>query len=39
MKDKLANSHSGRVILHLWCLMRDHKWSWHMAGITREIVA
>jgi hypothetical protein len=37
MKEKLANSHSGRVILHLLCLMRDCKWSWHLAGIRREL--
>jgi len=37
MKEKLAKSHSGRVILHLWCLVRDYKWSWHLAGIRREL--
>jgi hypothetical protein len=39
MKQKLATSHSGRVILHLLCLIRDHKWSWHLAGIKREFTA
>ncbi|HTL57127.1 MAG TPA: hypothetical protein VL361_15705 [Candidatus Limnocylindrales bacterium] len=38
MKTSLANSHIGRVILHLFCLLQDRKWSWHMAGIRREIV-
>jgi len=37
MKAKLAKSHSGRVVLHLWCLLRDSKWSWHLAGIRREL--
>jgi len=32
-----AESHVGRIILHLMCLMRDRKWSWHWAGIRREI--
>ena len=36
-KHKLARSHFGRVILHLGCLLRDSKWSWHLAGIRREI--
>jgi hypothetical protein len=31
-----ADSHVGRIILHLACLMHDHKWSWHLAGIRRE---
>jgi hypothetical protein len=37
MKSKLAESHLGRVILHLWCLARDRKWVWHLDGIGREI--
>jgi len=37
MKAKLAKSHSGRVILHLGCLLRDSKWAWHLAGICREL--
>lgn len=37
LKEGFANSHSGRVILHLMCLLRDHKWAWHFAGIRREI--
>ena len=32
-----VDSYVGRIILHLVCLMRDHKWSWHLAGIRREI--
>ena len=32
-----TESHAGRIVLHLLCLMRDHKWTWHFAGIKREI--
>jgi hypothetical protein len=27
-----------RITLHLRCLVRDHKYRWHMAGIWREVV-
>ena len=26
-----------RVVLHLRCLVRDHKYRWHLAGIWREV--
>jgi hypothetical protein len=26
-----------RVRLHLRCLVRDHKYRWHLAGIWREL--
>ncbi len=26
-----------RMILHLRCLVRDHKCRWHLAGIWREV--
>ncbi len=26
-----------RVLLHVRCLLRDHKYGWHFAGIWREI--
>jgi len=32
-----ADSHVGRIILHLACQMRDHAWPWHWAGIRREL--
>jgi hypothetical protein len=35
--DSHVDSHVGRIILHLACLMHDHKWFWHLAGIRREI--
>jgi hypothetical protein len=26
-----------RIALHWRCLLRDHKYRWHLAGIWREI--
>jgi hypothetical protein len=26
-----------RIRLHLRCLIRDHKYSWHLAGVWREL--
>jgi hypothetical protein len=26
-----------RAVLHLRCLLRDHKYHWHLAGIWREV--
>jgi hypothetical protein len=26
-----------RIVLHLKCLCRDHKYRWHLAGVWREI--
>ena len=26
-----------RVLLHLRCLYRDHKYRWHLAGVWREL--
>ena len=26
-----------RVVLHVRCLLRDHKYGWHFAGIWREL--
>lgn len=37
VKMKLAGSRTGRVILHTICMAMDHKWSWHLNGIIREI--
>lgn len=34
---KLTEYRLGRVLLHLKCLARDHKWSWHLAGVRREL--
>jgi len=25
------------IVLHLRCFCRDHKYSWHLAGIWREL--
>ena len=33
----LSSTASGRILLHLLALRRDHRWSWHVAGIVREI--
>jgi sucrose-6-phosphate hydrolase SacC (GH32 family) len=34
---KLANHRLGRLFLHLKCLVRGGKWSWHLAGLRREL--
>jgi hypothetical protein len=34
---KLARNSAGRVVLHVLCLVRDHKLHWHWAGICREL--
>jgi len=26
-----------RILLHLRCLCRDHKYRWHLAGVWREL--
>jgi len=26
-----------RILLHLRCLNRDHKYRWHLAGVWREL--
>jgi hypothetical protein len=38
MAETLVKNRSGRVILHLLCAVRDHRWSWHWQGITRELL-
>jgi len=35
---KLAENRLGRIYLHLKCLMRGGKWSWHLAGLRRECI-
>ncbi len=37
MKTWLAERSSGRVLLHLACLLRDGKARWHWAGVLREL--
>jgi len=38
LKMKLAQHTIGRVLLHLGCLLRGGRWSYHWAGIRRELV-
>lgn len=26
-----------RMFLHIACMMRDHRWTWHWRGIFREL--
>ena len=33
----MTGSRMGRVVLHLWCAVRDHHWRWHWQGIRREL--
>jgi len=35
-KATLAASASGRIVLHLLCLWRDHRFQWHWHGVVRE---
>lgn len=37
MKTYLATTRIGRIALHLGCALQNGKWSWHLAGIRREI--
>ncbi len=39
MKNQLAELSLGRIVLHLVCACRDHKFLWHWRGILREILA
>src|SRR5689334_4869579 len=34
---QLVRSSPGRIILHLTCLARDHRFRWHWQGILREL--
>jgi sucrose-6-phosphate hydrolase SacC (GH32 family) len=34
---QLAENRLGRALLHLKCLARGGKWSWHLAGLRREL--
>lgn len=38
MQMLLAQSSFGRIVLHLACACRDHKFQWHWQGIRREVV-
>jgi len=38
MKNQLAELSLGRIVLHLVCACRDHKFLWHWRGILREIL-
>jgi hypothetical protein len=33
---ELAASPSGRVVLHVLSVWRDHRFAWHWSGIARE---
>jgi len=33
----LALTRFDRIRLHLRCLIRDHKFYWHLAGVWREL--
>ena len=39
MKLYLAQSSLGRILLHVACTFRDHKYYWHWLGIRRELAA
>ena len=33
----LASTRPGRILLHLAALALDHRLTWHLAGIVREV--
>jgi len=37
MQDYLAQTGFGRVLLHVACACRDHKYQWHWQGVLREL--
>jgi hypothetical protein len=37
MQATLVQSHAGRIVLHVVAALRDHEWSWHWAGVVREL--
>jgi hypothetical protein len=37
-KLQLAASPAGRIVLHLACAWRDHRFQWHWRGVAREMV-
>ena len=36
-KLQLAASPAGRIVLHLACAWRDHRFHWHWQGVAREV--
>jgi hypothetical protein len=36
-QSKISQSPTGRIVLHLMTLKRDHKFRWHWVGILREV--
>jgi hypothetical protein len=39
MQTYFAQSSFGRILLHVACACRDHKYQWHWRGIRREILS
>jgi hypothetical protein len=37
MQARLAETHFGRILLHLFRLVRDDKVQWHWQGVVREL--
>jgi hypothetical protein len=37
MQVQLAQHSFGRILLHLACAFRDHKYQWHWRGVCREL--
>jgi hypothetical protein len=37
MQEFLVQCSFGRILLHLACACRDHKFQWHWRGIRREV--
>jgi hypothetical protein len=39
MKIMLTKSSVGRILLHVGCICRGGKWSFHLAGVRRQFEA
>ena len=37
IKIHLAQNAAGRIALHLGCLLRGGRWTFHWAGVRREV--
>lgn len=37
MTTRLVKSKAGRIVLHLCAACGDRQWSWHIAGVLREL--
>ena len=34
---QLVQTRQGRILFHVYMMLIDYKWNWHLKGIIREI--